>query len=163
MIKNKPIILGLGNPLFRDEGLGIHLIHQLMQEGFHMQAELIDGGTDALSLLGIVENTDYLLVVDAIDNNLPAGTILQISGEEIPLFTTEKMSAHQIGFQDVLALASLRKNLPAHFILIGVQPESLDWGTDLTPPVAKTFPFLKNMIREHINSWNFHSATYSLP
>ncbi len=52
MMKNKPVILGLGNPLFQDEGLGIHLIHQLMQEEIDERVELIDGGTDSLVAAG---------------------------------------------------------------------------------------------------------------
>ena len=153
MMRNKPVVLGLGNPLFQDEGLGIHLIQQLMQNDIDDQVELIDGGTDALALLGVVEEAEYLLIIDAIDDDAPAGTIRQLSGDAIPLLATCRMSAHQIGFQEVLALASLRGKLPAHIVLFGVQPQSLDWGTELSPPVANTLPLLTEMVYTQINAW----------
>lgn len=153
MMKNKPVVLGLGNPLFQDEGLGIHMIHQLMQDGINEQAEFIDGGTDALALLGVIEEAEHLLVIDAIDGDYPPGTIRQLAGEEIPLLVTGRMSVHQIGFQEVLALAGLRGKLPAHIVLLGVQPQSLDWGTELSPPVASALPYLNNMVNEQINAW----------
>lgn len=153
MMKNKPVVLGLGNPLFQDEGLGIHLIHQLMQDSTNEQVEFVDGGTDALALLGVVEEAEHLLIIDALDGDHPPGTIRQIAGEEIPFLATNKMSVHQIGFQEVLALANLRGRLPAHIVLIGVQPQSLDWGTELSPPVAQTLPCLTEMVYKQINAW----------
>ena len=153
MMKNKMVVLGLGNPLFQDEGLGIHFVHQLMQEEIDERVELIDGGTDALALLGVVEEAEYLLIIDAIDGEQPPGSIQQISGENIPRLVAGRVSAHQIGFQEVLALASLRGRLPAHIVLIGVQPQSLDWGTELSPPVATTLPLLTEMVYAQINSW----------
>lgn len=153
MKKIKPVILGLGNPLFQDEGLGIHLIHRLMNEEISEQVDLIDGGTDALALLGIVEEAEYLLIIDAINGNSSPGTVGRLEGQEIPLFLTGKMSAHQIGFQEVLALGRLRGRLPAHLVLMGVQPQSLDWGTELTPTVYASLPRLTEMVYEQINRW----------
>lgn len=153
MMRNKPVVLGLGNPLFQDEGLGIHVIQQLMQNDIDGRVELIDGGTDALALLGVVEDAEYLLIIDAVDSEAPAGTIRQLTGDAIPLMAARRMSAHQIGFQEVLALASLRGKLPAHIVLIGVQPQSLDWGTELSPPVANILPLLTEMVYAQINAW----------
>ena len=153
MMKNKPVVLGLGNPLFQDEGLGIHMIHQLMHEKSNEQAEFIDGGTDALALLGVIEEAEHLLVIDAIDGGYPPGTIRQLAGAEIPLLVTGRMSAHQVGFQEVLALAGLRGKLPAHIVLLGVQPQSFDWGTELSHPVAETLPCLADMVNEQLDAW----------
>lgn len=154
MMKNRPVILGLGNPLFSDEGFGIHLVHQLMDEEIAEEADLIDGGTDALSLLGTVESTDYLLVIDAIDGDKPPGSLYCLQGDEISTQVKTRMSAHQIGFQEVLALARLRGKLPAQMVLLGVQPQSLDWGTELTSTAAGALPRLRTMIYEQINAWN---------
>lgn len=154
MTKTKPVILGLGNPLFQDEGLGVYCIARLAEAGIHEKAELVDGGTDALALLGVVEEASLLLVIDAIAADAPAGTICRVSGEEIPLLTSGRMSAHQIGFQEVLALASLRGKSPAELVLIGVQPESLDWGTELTPAVTATIPVLVEMVQQQLAAWS---------
>jgi hydrogenase maturation protease len=124
-----------------------------MNEEISDRAELIDGGTNALALLGLVEEAEYLLIIDAVAADSSPGSVIRREGLEIPLFSTERMSAHQIGFQEVLALARLRGRFPAHMVLIGVQPQSLDWGTELTPTVSASLPCLTEMVYEQINSW----------
>jgi hydrogenase maturation protease len=122
--RKRPVVLGLGNPLFQDEGLGIHVIHQLMQGSLAEKADLVDGGTDGLMLLGTVEAAQHLLVIDAIDGGFPPGTIKQWEAEQIPLFTYGKISPHQLGFQEVLALARMRSKFPEQMILLGVHHRS---------------------------------------
>ncbi len=153
MRKNKIVVLGIGNPLFQDEGLGIHLIARFRQELIGEQVELIDGGTGGLSLLDVIEDTDYLLVVDAVDGDDLPGTVRKISGRDIPMLASGRMSVHQTGFQETLALAALRGRLPQHLILLGVQPQSMNWGTQLSPPVAKALPILTDLIHQQLNEW----------
>ncbi|NLV21729.1 MAG: hydrogenase maturation protease [Syntrophomonadaceae bacterium] len=153
MTENKVVVLGLGNPLFQDEGLGIHMINQLMQDTINEQVELVDGGTDALVLLNVVEATDHLLVIDAVDGSFPPGTVRKLSGRDIPLMVTGRMSVHQIGFQEVLALAGLRGKLQANMILFGVQPQCLDWGTELSPPVVDALPELAAKVNAQLDDW----------
>lgn len=150
---NRPVILGLGNILFQDEGVGIHLVHQLMQEAIALKTEIIDGGTEALSLLGIVEAAEKLLVIDAISDSEPPGTVKVVPGEEVPLALALTTSVHQIGFQEVLALAQLRGRLPAQMVLIGVEPQTIGWGMELTPLIAEQLPRVKAMIYQQINNW----------
>lgn len=149
----KPIVLGLGNPLFQDEGLGIHVIHRLMEGELDGRTELIDGGTDGLILLGTVEEARHLIVIDAIDGGFPPGTINEWEGCQIPLFAHGRLSPHQLGFQEVLALARMRGKFPEHMILFGVQSKSLDWGTDLTPEVAGSVPTVINLVHKQIENW----------
>jgi len=158
MTKNKPVILGLGNPLFSDEGVGIHLVQGLMWEEISERAEIVDGGTDALYLLGTIEGTDHLLVVDAIDGDGAPGSLYRLEGEQIDTGWKNRLSAHQIGFQEVLGLARLQGRLPAQIVLLGVQPQSLDWGTELTDTVAGVLPRLRAMVYEQIASWDLSSC-----
>ncbi|HNX92932.1 MAG TPA: HyaD/HybD family hydrogenase maturation endopeptidase [Syntrophomonas sp.] len=153
MTKNKIVVLGLGNPLFQDEGLGIHMISQLMQQAINERVELVDGGTDALALLNVVEETDHLLVIDAVDGDHPPGTVRKLSGRDIPLLVTGRMSVHQIGFQETLALAALRDRFPQHLVLFGVQPQCLDWGTELSPPVMNALPELTAQVNAQLDDW----------
>jgi hydrogenase maturation protease len=153
MTRNKIVVLGLGNPLFQDEGLGIHMINQLMQETTYAQVELVDGGTDALALLNVVEETDHLLVIDAIDGDHLPGTVRKLSGMDIPRLFSRRMSVHQIDFQETLALAALRGRLPQHLILFGVQPHCLDWGTELSPPVRNALPELTAQVNAQLDAW----------
>jgi len=154
-IKNpRPVIMGLGNPLFQDEGLGIHVINELMISDLFERAELIDGGTDGLALLGVVEDAHRLIVIDAIDGGFKPGTVRQLQDQEISLLTRGKLSAHQLGFQEVLALAQMRGKYPQHLVLIGVQPQTLEWGTSLSPEVASVVPQVINMIYAQIAEWS---------
>ena len=153
MTRNKIVVLGLGNPLFQDEGLGIHMINHFMQETINEQVELVDGGTDALALLNVVEEADHLLVIDAIDGDHAPGTVRKLSGRDIPLLVTGRMSVHQIGFQETLALAALRGRFPQHLVLFGVQPQSLDWGTELSPPVMNALPELTAQVNAQLDDW----------
>ncbi|HWQ77035.1 MAG TPA: HyaD/HybD family hydrogenase maturation endopeptidase [Syntrophomonas sp.] len=153
MINNKIVILGLGNPLFQDEGVGIHMINRLMQGQMNEAIELVDGGTGGMALLNVVEDTDLLLVIDAVDGDYPPGTVCKLSGRDIPMLVSGRMSAHQISFQETLALAGLRGKLPGQMVLLGVQPQSMDWGTELSPPVAGILSELDAMINEQIGIW----------
>lgn len=147
----KPVVLGLGNPLFSDEGVGIHIIHQLMASDFDARAELVDGGTDGLMLLSLVEEVSHLIVVDAISGNLPPGSIQKLELDDIPIYARQKLSPHQLSFQEVLALASMRDRLPQNMVLFGVQPATLEWGTELSPEVQAAVPVLIDMLNIQID------------
>lgn len=150
---SRPMVMGLGNPLFQDEGLGIHVINRLMAGDLSTRAELIDGGTDGLFLLGAVETARYLIIIDAFDGGFRPGTIKQLQNQEVNTFARIKLSAHQLGFQEVLALAQMRGRYPEQLVLIGVQPKSLDWGTKLTPAVSKAVPRVMEMVFTQVDNW----------
>lgn len=150
---SKPVVLGLGNPLFQDEGLGIHVISRLMDGNLKERAELVDGGTDGLALLGIVEDARHLIVIDAIEGGYAPGTVRKHKGQEMDLLIRTKLSVHQLGFQEVLALARIRGRYPENMVLIGVQPQSLDWGTRLSEEVNRAVPRVIDMVSEQIEEW----------
>jgi len=135
---NRKIVLGLGNTLNRDEGLGVHALKALEQHiaGQVPELEFLDGGVLGLNLLPLVEEASHLLVLDAIDARKEPGVVIEMKRDEIPLYTGIKMSDHQITFQEVLGLASFRGKLPEHLHLIGIQPADLSIGVDLSPIVT---------------------------
>ena len=138
--KLRRVVLGLGNTLNCDEGVGVHaaarLAEQLGADGLARYAvEIIDGGTLGLNLLPIVEEASHLLLLDAADTGQPPGTVIELTGDEIPLFSGVRLSQHQVTFQEVLALASFRSKLPAHLHLIAVQPDDISLGVELSPTV----------------------------
>ena len=149
----QPVVMGLGNPLFQDEGLGIHVINQLMMSDLGNRAELIDGGTDGLALLGTVEKARRLIVIDAIDGGFRPGTIKKLQDQEIRVLARGRISAHQLGFQEVLALAQMRGQFPQYLVLIGVQPQTMEWGTSLSVEVANVIPQVINMVNMQIDKW----------
>jgi hydrogenase maturation protease len=135
----KTLILGIGNVLWADEGFGVRCVEAMAARfRFPPGVRLLDGGTQGLYLLPFLEEAEALLVFDAIDYGLPAGTMKLVEGSEVPAFMgAKKMSLHQTGFQDVIATAQLLGRCPARLALIGCQPVELeDYGGGLRPLVA---------------------------
>jgi len=134
----KILLLGIGNVLWADEGFGVRAIEALA-EGYRFgpNCSLLDGGTQGIYLVDQVRWADVLVVFDAVDYGLAPGTLKRVEGSEVPRFLgAKKMSLHQTGFQEVLALADLLGEYPTHLLLIGVQPVELDdFGGSLRPEV----------------------------
>lgn len=147
-------VLGLGNLIFSDEGFGIHALQALFASTpDSSQVHWIDGGVLGLNLLPIVETTPRLLVLDCIDRGLPPGAIIEMTGDEIPLFAGAKLSEHQLGFQEVLGIARFRGAFPADLHLIGIQPASLELGLELSPPAAAALPGVVARAAEVLAGW----------
>lgn len=136
-------ILGIGNILWADDGFGVRAVERLHERyEFPEQVQLIDGGTQGINLLPYVEEAEVLVLFDAVDFGLTPGTLKVVEGEAVPQFMgAKKLSLHQSGFQEVLALAALAERSPEHMVLIGVQPEILDdYGGSLSPAVKARLP-----------------------
>ncbi|MFC2974766.1 HyaD/HybD family hydrogenase maturation endopeptidase [Azotobacter bryophylli] len=132
------LILGIGNLLWADEGFGVRCIERLNQ-GYRFPdgVTLMDGGTQGLYLVQHVQQADCLIVFDAIDYGLPPGTLKVVRDADVPKFMgAKRMSLHQTGFQEVLAIAEFTGSFPRELLLVGVQPEELeDFGGSLREPV----------------------------
>ena len=136
----KALILGIGNILWSDEGFGVRAVEFLhRQYQFDDNVQLMDGGTQGVYLVHHVQEADILVVFDAVDYGLTPGTIRLVEGDDVPKFLgAKKMSLHQTGFQEVLALAEMLGKYPQHLLLVGVQPEQLeDYGGSLTSVVQQ--------------------------
>ena len=152
--RNQITILGIGNTLYTDEGLGVHAIEALeKQYGQDVQVELIDGSTDGMSLLGPVEDTDYLIVIDAINAGKEGGTIIELHGNDIPAYYGIKMSIHQLGFQEVLLASKLREKYPKNIVMIGMQPTSLELAIGLSETNEAQLPKMLALVEQQVNKW----------
>ncbi|CAD6881461.1 Uptake [NiFe] hydrogenase maturation protease HyaD [Methylomonas albis] len=132
------LLLGIGNLLWADEGFGVRVVEHLQKHyRFPDNVQVVDGGTQGVYLIEHVQAADVLVVFDAVDYGLPPATMKRIENDEVPNFLgAKKMSLHQTGFQEVLALAQMLGQYPQHLLLIGVQPEELeDYGGSLRPAV----------------------------
>ncbi len=135
---NAVLVLGIGNLLWADEGFGVRVVEELDRRFcFPSHVRLLDGGTQGIYLVQDIRETDILVVFDAIDYGLVPGTLKLIHGDDVPAFLgAKKMSLHQTGFQEVLAMAAMLGDYPEHILLVGVQPAQLeDFGGSLTDPV----------------------------
>ncbi len=122
------LILGIGNILWADEGFGVRAVEALhRQYSFPENVKLMDGGTQGIYLVQHIQSADVLVVFDAVDYGLPPGTLKLVEGDEVPKFLgAKKVSLHQTGFQEVLAMAEMLGSYPSRVLLVGVQPVQLD-------------------------------------
>jgi len=154
IVPHRKTILGLGNLLYQDEGFGIHALRALMESPAAPEdVEFVDGGVLGMNLLPLVEESSHLLVLDAIDAGQPAGTVLELRGDQIVLGTATKLSEHQVGFQDVLGLARFRGYFPPSLHLIGVQPQYVNSGIGLSQAVASALPEVVTRAFATLKTW----------
>lgn len=150
------VVLGVGNVLWADDGFGVRAV-QALHAGwdFAPHVQLVDGGTQGLNLLSWVQSAARLLVFDAVDYGLPPGTLKRVADDDVPRFLgAKKMSLHQTGFQDVLALAQMMDRSPAQLLLIGCQPEVLDdYGGGLSDTVEAALEAALPMAIECLAQW----------
>ena len=138
--KPRVLLLGIGNLLWADEGFGVRCVEALSRRyRFDTRVRLLDGGTQGIYLVNLLEGVVHLIMFDAIDYGLAPGTLKLARNHEVPRFLGAKtMSLHQVGFQDVLAMADLLGTLPPQMLLIGVQPERIeDYGGSLSPNITR--------------------------
>lgn len=150
----KTLVLGVGNILLSDEGVGVHAVHLLRERyRFPQEVEILDGGTLGLDLLPYVEGADRLLIVDAVQMDAPPGTVARLEGAEVSAVLGLKYSPHQVGLSDLLGAARLLGRAPAEVVLWGVQPASLEVGLELSPTVAAQVEVLLQNVLAELQRW----------
>ena len=148
------LVLGLGNILLGDEGVGVRIVERLIDRyHFPKGTRVMDGGTLALDLLPYVEDADRLVVIDAVDMHAEPGTVVRITDEEVPSFLSLKVSPHQMGLSDILSAARLRGLSPRELVLWGVQPGVIDTTLDLSLPVAAQVEVLVDGVLADLGRW----------
>ncbi|MGZ4968707.1 MAG: HyaD/HybD family hydrogenase maturation endopeptidase [Methylobacter sp.] len=156
------LLLGIGNVLWADEGFGVRVIERLQKNyRFPDCVKVMDGGTQGVYLVEHVQAADVLVVFDAIDYGLPAGTLKRIENDDVPNFLgAKKMSLHQTGFQEVLAMSQMLGSYPQHLLLIGVQPEELDdYGGSLRPIVKAQIQPAIDMAFTYLQTFGISAET----
>ncbi|RPF49315.1 hydrogenase maturation protease [Thermodesulfitimonas autotrophica] len=147
------LVLGVGNVLLRDEGIGVHAVRELRQRGYPPEVEIVDGGTAGLDLLHFIEDASHLIVIDAVNGGAAPGTLFRFTPEELDgCVPVSGYSLHGVGLLEVLHLARAMGVLPPT-VIFGIQPADLSWGTELSAPVAARLPRLLELIHEEIESW----------
>ncbi len=137
------LVLGLGNALCSDDGLGVAAVAELARRYERPDGALVlDGGTLGLSLLPRLEDAEDALLVDAIRDDAPPGTLVRLSGTEVRPAVEARLSVHQVGVADLIATAELRGRLPRRLVLVGLVPATLDLGVGLSPALACRLPAL---------------------
>ncbi len=139
----KAVVLGVGNVILADEGVGVRVVEALERDYVMPPGvNVIDAGTSGMEMLEDMSNLDFLLVVDAIAAGKAPGELVQLRGDEVPVFFRRNLSPHGIGLSDVLASLEFLGAEPKETVILGVQPTSLDLSTELTPTIAARVPEL---------------------
>lgn len=145
----KIVVMGIGNYILADEGIGVHAVKELEKEEWPENVEIFDCGTMGILASYKIAEADVLIVVDAIASKEEPGTVKVFDKEDIMLSKVPvKISPHQIGFQETLLHAQLRGDCPEVVKLIGVVPESYDTSTDLSEACAEALPIVLGHVRK---------------
>jgi hydrogenase maturation protease len=156
-LRSEVLVLGIGNLLWADEGFGVRAVEALHAAyEFPAGVTLQDGGTLGLLLYEPVASARRVLVFDAIDFGLPPGTLRVLRDAEVPAWGRTKLSPHQTGFNDVLALAQMNGRTPDEIVAIGVQPVELnDFGGSLRPAVRDRLAETVQLAAAQLAAWGF--------
>jgi hydrogenase maturation protease len=142
------VILGVGNILLKDEGIGVHTAHALQQTSLDEEVEVIDGGTSP-DIIPLIEKADKLIVIDATLGGEEPGALYRFSPEDITAESGGLVSAHQMSFVENLRTMKGLGVEPEEVVIIGVEPKEVDWGLELSPELQERIPeIVKAVLRE---------------
>ena len=139
------LVLGLGNILLSDEGVGVKAVEELQNRYDCSDAvEIVDGGTMGLELLPYFEERSHILIIDAVKSGRKPGTITRI--EDPPAYFSSKTSPHQIGLADVMGVAVITDIMPQNITLFGIEPKQFSTGLSLSTEVARNLSRLVDLV-----------------
>lgn len=148
------LVLGIGNALMNDDGFGVRVIEKLQRDYlFPAGVNVLDGGTLGLDLLPRLEEVEKLLIIDAVEMGAETGTVFRLEGEEVPRAFANKLSVHQMGVQDLLAVAELMGYCPPELVFWGVQPGSIEMQLTLSETVASAVDQVVLGVVGELESW----------
>jgi hydrogenase maturation protease len=162
MAQEPILVLGLGNPLVGDDGLGVAFAQRYAAELAADDVEVMDGGTQGLYLLPHMEGRRRIIIVDAVRSGAEPGTLLRLTMDQIPLLKGLKLSQHQTTFKEVLGLLTLLDTQPEELIVLGVVPAQLDWAAPLSAIVEARLPDLAAAAQKQIAAWREEDRTHAV-
>jgi hydrogenase maturation protease len=149
------LVLGIGNTLLSDEGLGIHLLNYLRSNYPELPGvTYLDGGTLSFTLAPEIEDCDNLIVLDAAQLDAEPGCIRLMVGADMDSFIGKgKRSVHEVGLADLVTIATLMNRLPSRRALLGIQPAEFGWGEDTSALVSRAIPEAADRVVALLYKW----------
>jgi hydrogenase maturation protease len=148
--EKKIVILGVGNVLLSDEGVGVHVANEMIKMELPANVSVVEGGTDGFRLLNVITEADRLIVVDAVKGGGDPGTIYRFDINDVKNSPSGfKTSVHQIGILEVIDLSGLIGKTP-HTTVIGVEPKSLEMSLELSPEIKDKVPRVIELVLEDL-------------
>lgn len=145
------VVIGVGNLLQKDEGIGIHTVKALQEMQLPDNVTIIDGGTSP-DILACTRTGDKLIIVDAARAGGRPGDIYRFQPDNLVAESGEMLSVHELGVPQNLRLMSLSGNEPSEVVIIGIEPKEIDWGTELSPELEMKIPEIVSVVLREINS-----------
>jgi len=155
-----PLVIGIGNILLRDEGVGVRVATELARRVADERLELppgtriVDGGTLGLELLPMIQDASSVVLVDAVDLGRAPGSVAVLRGDSIEGMLAGHVSPHQVGVADLVAAARLLGVLPESTALVGIQPASIEIGLELTIAVERALPEAVARVCDELAAWS---------
>jgi hydrogenase maturation protease len=146
------LVLGLGNLLLRDEGVGVHVAQAMQSLKLPAGVEVLDGATAGLDLLDIVAHRRKVIVIDALDGDYPPGTVVRLTCRDLAPRGDAVVSLHGLALFEVLKLGERLGLSPAEVVILGVKPANLDYGLELSAELSCLLPRIINLVLDEIEA-----------
>ena len=140
------LVVGIGNILLRDEGVGVRVIEAMRDIPLPDDVELLDGGTSGADLIDFIADRPKVIFIDAVRTDGPPGSVYRFSPEDLMQDAAPALSLHQLGLLETLRMARHMNCSPREVVIFGVKPGAIDYGTDLTPQVASAVPKVVQLV-----------------
>ncbi len=150
------LLLGVGNILMGDEGIGVRVVEYLLEHyEIPPSVEVVDGGTSGMELIGYFEEKDAIFIIDAIEKKeMTPGDVVILDLPEIGVIYRNRISPHQLGISEVLSVATLHEKLPSMVKLIGIKPKNIDPGLELSPEVKASLEKVERLLLKELERLN---------
>lgn len=159
MPANKILVLGIGNPFRRDDGIGPAVIGRLKSENGLEEIDLLDGGTDGLSLIEYIKGYGKVLIVDAVDMGVAPGEVRVFSPGEAKLtIKADALSTHGFGLAEVISLMETLE-ITSDLHIIGIQAKDVTFGEEMSPEVSSKIEEILELVKENIGG-NYEKSAY---
>ncbi len=146
------LILGVGNILMRDEGVGVRVIEAMGERPIPPGVELFDGATAGIDLLDALADRRKVIVIDAMDGHCEPGTVLRLCPEDLTPSPGQSVSLHEVGFLETLTIAGRLGAAPEEVVIYGVQPQVVECGLDLSPEISRLVPRIIELVMADVDS-----------
>ncbi len=137
-----------------DDSVGLRAL-EVLEERYELpeEVDLLDGGTLGLDLLPRLEGYANILIADCVTTGREPGTLVRVEGDDVPTVFARCLSPHQMGLQDLIAVLQLQGRMPERLTVIGVEPESLEVGLELSGPVRSSLPRMVEAVVAVASEW----------
>ena len=145
-------IIGLGNILMKDEGVGVWIARELEKINLPQSIEIIDGGTTSLDIFLSMKNIHKLIIIDALKGGGKPGSIYRLYARDLLPASGSSVSLHQMNVLEALSIAKKTSDIPQEAVIIGVEPKEIDWGLGVTSDIKRKFTEITDIVLEEVEN-----------